>query len=154
MSMNTKMNEPFLEITEQPIDKFRFRYITEMKGTHGMITGQHSKKTFPSIRLRNFNGEALIRCSLFQILKTGHGIAFPHSHSLVIRCDNENKKDPHEAMVSQLNLYKATFHGMGKSQGDTPEKLLFHQQSSLSFNGNIFTIAIQLYYYFSARPSA
>lgn len=104
---------PFLEITEQPIDKFRFRYKSEMHGTHGMLTGQKSKKTFPSVRLRNFNGEALIRCSLYQILKPGHEMPFPHSHSLVIRCGNEDKKDPHEIMISQMNGYNATFQGMG-----------------------------------------
>lgn len=111
--MNVRMDEPFLEIAEQPIDKFRFRYKSEMHGTHGMLTGQHSKKTFPTVRLRNFNGEALIRCSLYQILKPGHEIPFPHSHSLVVRCGNEDKKDPHEVMVSQLQGYKATFQGMG-----------------------------------------
>lgn len=109
----TSRMDPFLEITEQPIDKFRFRYKSEMHGTHGMLTGQHSKKTFPSVRLRNCSGEALIRCSLYQILKPGHEIPFPHSHSLVVRCGNEDKKDPHEVMVSQLHGYKATFQGMG-----------------------------------------
>ncbi|XP_031633420.1 nuclear factor NF-kappa-B p110 subunit-like isoform X2 [Contarinia nasturtii] len=112
-TMNTKMDEPFLEIMEQPIDKFRFRYKSEMHGTHGMLTGQHSKKTFPAVRLRNFTGEALIRCSLYQIWKPGHELPFPHSHSLVVRCGNDDKKDPHEAMVSQLHGYKATFQGMG-----------------------------------------
>lgn len=111
--MNAKMNETSLEITEQPIDKFRFRYKSEMHGTHGMLTGQNSKKSYPSVRLRNFNGEALIRCSLYQILKPGHETSFPHSHSLVVRCGNEDKKDPHEVMVSQLHGYKATFQGMG-----------------------------------------
>lgn len=112
-SMNARMDEPILEITEQPIDKFRFRYKSEMHGTHGMLTGQHKKKTFPSVRLRNFNGEALIRCSLYQILKPGHEKPFPHSHSLVVRCGNEDKKDPHEAMVSRIHGYEATFQGMG-----------------------------------------
>lgn len=112
-TMNAKMDEPYLEITEQPIDKFRFRYKSEMHGTHGMLTGQHKKKTFPTVRLRNFHGEALIRCSLYQIVKAGHEMPFPHSHSLVVRCGNEDKKDPHEAMVSRINGYEATFQGMG-----------------------------------------
>lgn len=78
-----------------------------------MLTGQHSKKTFPSVHLRNFTGEALIRCSLYQIVKPGHDTPFPHSHSLVVRCGNEDKKDPHEVIVSQMHGYKATFQGMG-----------------------------------------
>lgn len=112
-AMNTQTNKPYLEITEQPIDKFRFRYKSEMHGTHGMLTSQNSKKKFPTVRLHNYNGEALIRCSLYQIEKPDQDIPFPHSHSLVVRCGNKDKKDPHEVIVSQLHGYQATFQGMG-----------------------------------------
>lgn len=112
-SMNVRMDGPFLEIVEQPIDKFRFRYESEMHGTHGMLTTQHSKKSFPSVRLRNFNGEALIRCSLFQMITPGREMPAPHSHSLVVRCGNKNKKDPHDVVVSQQHGYIANFQGMG-----------------------------------------
>lgn len=112
-TMSTQTSKPYLEITEQPIDKFRFRYKSEMHGTHGMLTGQHSKKKFPTVRLHNYNGEAVIRCSLYQIEKPGQDKPFPHSHSLVVRCGNKDKKDPHEVIVSQLHGYQATFQGMG-----------------------------------------
>lgn len=110
------MDKPCLVITEQPIDKFRFRYKSEMHGTHGSLTGQNAsrtKKTFPSVRLYNVHGEALVRCSLYQIPKPGHDSPSPHSHSLVIRCGNEDRKDPHEVTVSQMQGYTATFQGMG-----------------------------------------
>lgn len=110
-TMNASTNKPYLEITEQPIDKFRFRYKSEMHGTHGMLTSQNSKKKFPTVCLRNFSGEALIRCSLYQIQKSGYDM--PHSHSLVVRCGNADKKDPHEVIVSQLHGYQASFQGMG-----------------------------------------
>lgn len=107
------MNGPYLEIVDQPIDKFRFRYESEMHGTHGMLTTPHSKKSFPSVRLQNFNGESMIRCSLFQIPSAGQNEPVPHSHSLVVRCGNKNKKDPHEVIVSQQHGYTANFQGMG-----------------------------------------
>lgn len=109
-------NEPYLTIAEEPVNKFRFRYISEMHGTHGSLTGQstsRTKKTFPSVHLNNFYGEATIRCSLFQIQKFGHEMASPHSHSLVIRSGNEDKKDPHEVIVSSSHGYTAVFQGMG-----------------------------------------
>lgn len=116
MISSTSPGKPFLEIIEKPIDKFRFRYKSEMHGTHGSLTGQgasRSNKRFPTVRLNDFNGEALIRCSLYQIPKANGKFPSPHSHSLIIRCGNEDRKDPHEIMVSQINDYTATFQGMG-----------------------------------------
>lgn len=47
--------EPHLVITEQPIDKFRFRYKSEMAGTHGCLNGRNSDKTrlitFPTVEV-------------------------------------------------------------------------------------------------------
>lgn len=112
----SNMNEAYMTITEEPVNKFRFRYISEMHGTHGSLTGlstSRTKKTFPSVYLHNFYGEATIRCSLFQIQKFNHEMATPHSHSLVIRTGNEDKKDPHEVIVSPSHGYSAVFQGMG-----------------------------------------
>lgn len=112
----TNINEPYMTITEEPINKFRFRYISEMHGTHGSLTGQstsRTKKTFPTVYLHNFYGDATIRCSLFQIQKFGNEMASPHSHSLVIRNGNEDKKDPHEVIVSASHGYAAVFQSMG-----------------------------------------
>lgn len=109
-------NKPFLSIVEQPVTKFRFRYKSEMHGTHGSLTGQstsRTKKTFPTVHLHNFYGEALIRCTLYQISKPGHEFPSPHSHSLVIRTGNEDKKDPHVQTVSHSHGYTAVFQGMG-----------------------------------------
>ncbi len=98
---------PYIQITEQPIDKFRFRYKSEMHGTHGCLTGSatnKAKRSFPSAQLMNFEGEAIIRCSLFQVdtLTKLH-----HSHSLVVRKDNEDIKDPHDVEVSPAKGYTA-----------------------------------------------
>lgn len=45
----------YLKIVEQPVDKFRFRYISEMAGTHGSLSGINSernrKATFPTVQV-------------------------------------------------------------------------------------------------------
>lgn len=106
-------SSPYLAITEQPVDKFRFRYKSEMHGTHGSLTGVNtskSKRFFPSVHLNNFSGDALIRCSLYQ---TDAINKILHSHSLVVRRENEDCKDPHDVMVSTALGYSAVFQGMG-----------------------------------------
>lgn len=49
---------PCLRIVEQPLEKFRFRYKSEMTGTHGSLCGQTSdrsrKQTYPTIEVFNF----------------------------------------------------------------------------------------------------
>lgn len=63
--------QPHLVIVEQPVDKFRFRYKSEMAGTHGSLNGMNSdktrKQTYPTVELKNFTGKAIIRCSIYQI---------------------------------------------------------------------------------------
>lgn len=98
---------PRLQISEQPIDKFRFRYKSEMHGTHGCLTGittNKIKRTYPACELKNFTGDAIIRCSLYQVdtLNLLH-----HSHSLVVRRDNDDIKDPHDVEVSPAKGYTA-----------------------------------------------
>lgn len=98
---------PYLHIAEQPIDKFRFRYKSEMHGTHGSLTGINTnkrRKTFPMVRLVGFSGDATIRCSLYQMNEANKCL---HSHSLVVRRDNEDCRDPHDVKVSQNQGYTA-----------------------------------------------
>lgn len=98
------------------MEKFRFRYKSEMHGTHGALTGQNASRTnksFPTVRLMNYHGPAKIRCSLFQVRRAGYQEPTPHSHSLVIRRGNDDQKDPHEIDVSQSQGYTAKFQGMG-----------------------------------------
>lgn len=103
--------QPYLEITVQPVNQFHFRYESEMKESHGFLTGE-GKRTFPTVCLRNFNGPAKIRCSLYQMPKEPNEQPFPHSHSLVIRVGREYIKDPHDVIVSQSLGYQAIFKGL------------------------------------------
>ncbi|XP_053662989.1 nuclear factor NF-kappa-B p110 subunit [Anopheles marshallii] len=118
-------SEPHLVILEQPVDKFRFRYQSEMHGTHGSLMGsrtEKAKKTFPTVELRGYKGEAKVRCSLYQVDPQRRA---PHSHHLVIKSGELDLIDPHELDVggppgdstdgggSGAGNYVATFQGMG-----------------------------------------
>ncbi|XP_023306641.2 nuclear factor NF-kappa-B p110 subunit [Lucilia cuprina] len=103
--------EATLRITEQPVEKFRFRYKSEMHGTHGSLNGTNSQrntKTFPEVELCGYKGPAIIRCSLFQTNRES-----PHSHQLVVRKDDHDICDPHELKVSEEVGYFAEFKNMG-----------------------------------------
>ncbi|XP_061393787.1 nuclear factor NF-kappa-B p110 subunit [Musca vetustissima] len=100
-----------LRIVEQPVEKFRFRYKSEMHGTHGSLNGansQRSTKTFPEIELCDYDQPAIIRCSLFQANRDS-----PHSHQLVIREDDHDICDPHELNVSPDKGFYVEFKNMG-----------------------------------------
>lgn len=119
-------SEPHLVILEQPVDKFRFRYQSEMHGTHGSLMGsrtEKSKKTFPTVELRGYSGEAKVRCSLYQVDPQRRA---PHSHHLVIKSGELDLIDPHDLDVGGAagaaepsegvggdGKYVATFQGMG-----------------------------------------
>ncbi|XP_055533434.1 nuclear factor NF-kappa-B p110 subunit isoform X1 [Wyeomyia smithii] len=108
-----ELTVPHLVILEQPVDKFRFRYQSEMHGTHGSLMGVHtekSKKTFPSVEIRGFQGEAKVRCSLYQVDPSKRAA---HSHHLVIKSGDIDLNDPHDIDVNAETGYVATFQGMG-----------------------------------------
>ncbi|XP_047109637.1 nuclear factor NF-kappa-B p110 subunit isoform X1 [Schistocerca piceifrons] len=110
------LGQPHLEIVEQPVDKFRFRYKSEMMGTHGSILAKSSdksrKRVYPTVRLQNYSGEAIVRCSLYTAHPTEY-MRTPHTHRLVVRVGNDDKDDPHELKVNAANKYTAVFQGMG-----------------------------------------
>ncbi|EDW42933.1 nuclear factor NF-kappa-B p110 subunit [Drosophila sechellia] len=114
---------PQLRIVEQPVEKFRFRYKSEMHGTHGSLNGANSKrtpKTFPEVTLCNYDGPAVIRCSLFQT-----NLDSPHSHQLVVRKDERDVCDPHDLHVSKERGYVAQFINMGIIH--TAKKYIFEE---------------------------
>ncbi|EDW96609.1 nuclear factor NF-kappa-B p110 subunit [Drosophila yakuba] len=114
---------PQLRIVEQPVEKFRFRYKSEMHGTHGSLNGANSKrtpKTFPEVTLSNYDGPAVIRCSLFQT-----NLDSPHSHQLVVRKDERDVCDPHDLHVSKERGYVAQFINMGIIH--TAKKYIFEE---------------------------
>ncbi|EDV49828.1 nuclear factor NF-kappa-B p110 subunit [Drosophila erecta] len=128
---------PQLRIVEQPVEKFRFRYKSEMHGTHGSLNGANSKrtpKTFPEVTLCNYDGSAVIRCSLFQT-----NLDSPHSHQLVVRKDDRDVCDPHDLHVSKERGYVAQFINMGiihTAKKFIKEELFKKKQDRLVFQMN------------------
>lgn len=104
---------------KEPQNSFRFRYESEMNGTHGSLMGGDSSKemkTFPTIQLlapQSFlqrNPNIRIRCIAHQIDQSTFK---PHSHKLVIKTGDSEKYDPHFVNASVDNGYKVEFKGMG-----------------------------------------
>lgn len=101
-------NLPHLVITEQPQNHFRFRYVSEMVGTHGCLLGKsyavNKTKTHPSVELKNFKGRALIRCQLAQ-----NKCPDEHPHKLL---EEEQDRDV-SYIVPERGSYRVGFAGMG-----------------------------------------
>ncbi|XP_015438643.1 PREDICTED: nuclear factor NF-kappa-B p110 subunit [Dufourea novaeangliae] len=110
----TVIGEPYIKILEQPVEKFRFRYKSEMIGTHGSLVGTNSgssrNKHAPTVQLHNCPTSAVIRCTL---VTSDEGHRIPHAHRLVRRVDGVDCDDPHDIKVTPENRFIATFHGMG-----------------------------------------
>ncbi|KAJ0178904.1 hypothetical protein K1T71_005679 [Dendrolimus kikuchii] len=129
-------NEPYLRITEQPQNHFRFRYVSEMVGTHGCLLGKSSMstsskpKTHPTVELMNYSGQALIRCQLAQ-----HRNPDQHPHRLL---EEERERDL-SYMVPEQGCYRVAFAGMGiihTAKKDVPG-LLIRQFNEKHGNSNL-----------------
>lgn len=81
-----RSSEPWVEIVEQPKQRgLRFRYQCEGRSA-GSIPGETSsneKKTFPTIKIHNYKGQAIIVVSC--VTKDAEPKCKPHPHSLVGR---------------------------------------------------------------------
>ncbi|XP_030761906.1 nuclear factor NF-kappa-B p110 subunit isoform X2 [Sitophilus oryzae] len=107
---------PRLKFIEQPINKFRFRYKSEMAGTHGSLCGINSdksrKQTYPTVRLEHCTEKATVRCSIYQY-NVGQEDMKPHPHRLIMKRGREEFDDPHDITVGPEEGFVATFHSMG-----------------------------------------
>ncbi|CAG9760975.1 unnamed protein product [Ceutorhynchus assimilis] len=71
----SSMNDaPFLRFIEQPANKYRFRYKSEMLGTRDCLKGITSDRlgrpTYPTVELVNYSGSAMIRFGGMGIIHT------------------------------------------------------------------------------------
>ncbi|CAG4992014.1 unnamed protein product [Parnassius apollo] len=123
---NNDGNKPYLRIVEQPQNHFRFRYRSEMIGTHGCLQGisySNKTKSHPTVELVNYAGQARIRCRLVQ-----HNNPDEHPHKLL----EEDQDIDVSAKVPEHGSYKVGFPGMGiihTAKKDVPE-LLFKKYAS------------------------
>ena len=58
-------------------------------------------------QLRNYDGPAIIRCSLFTT-DSDKNRRQPHTHRLIVRHESEDKDDPHEIQVNREYGFIAT----------------------------------------------
>lgn len=112
---NVNTDGPHLILTEQPQGKFRFRYKSEMVGTHGQLKAERAdrnKAIFPTVKLVNWtDGPALIRLMLY----TGEDNPSQrrrHVHELSGKnCDKDTGMC--EVVVDHTTDYTATFQNLG-----------------------------------------
>ncbi|CAB3236847.1 unnamed protein product [Arctia plantaginis] len=99
--------QSFLRIIAQPQNRFRFRYVSELAGTHGCLLSNsaatNSMKSYPSVELVNYTDKALIRCTLAQ-----HNNSLEHPH----RLHDEDDRDVSQ-IVPEQGSYMVGFRGLG-----------------------------------------
>ncbi|XP_068631520.1 nuclear factor NF-kappa-B p110 subunit-like [Battus philenor] len=140
LSINNGGKQPYLRIVEQPQNHFRFRYRSEMLGTHGCLLGKNSgsnkTKTHPAVELVNYSGQARIRCRLAQ-----HNNSDEHPHKLL---EDDQDRDV-SAKVPEHGSYKVGFPGMGiihTAKKDVPQ-LLFKKYESKMKNASDYERALR-----------
>ncbi|KAJ2951951.1 hypothetical protein O0L34_g4210 [Tuta absoluta] len=109
VTMHADGKRPYLRIIEQPQDHFRFRYKSEMVGTHGCLLGkttaQNKTRTHPTVELVNYTGTAVIKVRLAHQDKDEE-----HPHKLL---EDDEKEREVSTVVPQQGSYKVGFAGMG-----------------------------------------
>lgn len=122
-ALKTEKPSPILEIIVQPEPHFRFRYISEMKArssdvnkfsSHGSLSqsDQNGRECSPTVRLRNFEGTAIIRCLLYQAIKNGEK---PQLHPNYLWRKTKNgtiETGPIYVNVNKTNKWTAEFTGL------------------------------------------
>ncbi|KAI9553838.1 hypothetical protein GHT06_019107 [Daphnia sinensis] len=114
VAARTTRLSPCLSILNQPQSKFRFRYASEMTGTHGCLMAEskeRNKKEYIRIQLEGCQErEAIIRCTLV----TNSPKPVPHVHRLGGEGNsNGNEGEFQEIVVSaSKNDWIATFSGL------------------------------------------
>ncbi|KAB7497162.1 Nuclear factor subunit [Armadillidium nasatum] len=108
---NVNKDGPYLKILEQPQTKFRFRYKSEMAGTHGQLKAESSdknKNVFPTVQLCNWKGgPALIRLMLYTAEDNANERK-RHVHELSGKnCNKEGFTGGCEVVVDEENSYTA-----------------------------------------------
>ncbi|KAK3882440.1 hypothetical protein Pcinc_013177 [Petrolisthes cinctipes] len=107
---------PYIHILDQPQSKFRFRYKSEMVGTHGQLKASRADKNnraaFPTVKLAKWNhGPAVIRLTLYTA-EDNVNQRKRHVHELSGKnCDKETGIC--EVVVDDKCDYTAVFQNLG-----------------------------------------
>jgi len=105
-----------IQIIEEPEEKFRFRYKSEMQGTHGCIHGKnHQKKKakkFPTVSVENVPpevGAVRLRVALY----TNERPRKHHVHKIMSKQFSEHEQDFIEVDISRKNGFQHVWQGLG-----------------------------------------
>ncbi|KAK8737493.1 hypothetical protein OTU49_004522, partial [Cherax quadricarinatus] len=127
---------PYIHIMEQPQSKFRFRYKSEMVGTHGQLKADRADKNravFPTVKLSKWNhGPAVIRLTLYTA-DDNVNQRKRHVHELSGKnCDKETGIC--EIVVDDKCDYTAVFQNLGIihiAKRDTREIIMQRKRDEL-----------------------
>merc|ERR1719346_825839 len=104
-----------IQIYEEPEEKFRFRYKSEMQGTHGCIHGKnYSKKSkkFPEVQICNVPQDVntvRLRVALY----TNEKPRRHHVHKIMWKQFSELEQDFIEVDIPRSKAFKHTWQGLG-----------------------------------------
>lgn len=119
-SVSSMLSQPpvmcHIQISEEPEEKFRFRYKSEMQGTHGCIHGKnHQKKKakkFPTVVVENVPpdvGTVRLRVALY----TNERPRKHHVHKIMSKQFSEHEQDFIEVDISRKNGFQHVWQGLG-----------------------------------------
>jgi len=105
-----------IQVVEEPEEKFRFRYKSEMQGTHGCIHGKnHQKKKakkFPTVGVQNVPADVdtvRLRVALY----TNEKPRKHHVHKIMSKQFSEQEQDFIEVDISRKNGFQHVWQGLG-----------------------------------------
>jgi len=112
-----QMGKCLIEIEEEPEEKFRFRYKSEMQGTHGCIHGRtYSKKNkmFPTVQVHNVPSD-VTSVKLRIALYTNEISAPPqhHVHKMMWKQASDTEQDFIECNVERDQGFRHSWQGLG-----------------------------------------
>jgi len=104
-----------IQICEEPEEKFRFRYKSEMQGTHGCIHGKNftkKSKKFPEVQIVNVPQE--VKCVRLRVaLYTNEKPRKHHVHKIMWKQFSDKEQDFIEVDVPRKNGFKHNWQGLG-----------------------------------------
>lgn len=120
--MESQMNgsvqvQPRILVLEEPEDKFRFRYKSEMQGTHGCIHGKtynKKNKKFPMIQVVNVPPDVeKVRVRVALYTNEPHGPKSHHVHKLMWKAASDSEQDFVESDLTAAQLFTHVWQGLG-----------------------------------------
>jgi len=115
--MDTQEKCCSIEMVEEPEEKFRFRYKSEMQGTHGCIHGRtYSKKnkTFPTVEVHNVPADVTtVRLRIALYTNETSGVPQHHVHKMMWKQASDTEQDFIECNVERDQGFRHSWQGLG-----------------------------------------